>query len=241
MPRTTDKLEQNKEARENAVNLAFADVENSDYDPKDFNDLSDEIKDLSSLSPEEELPYRVQRFCQEYVVHYDGEKAAKNAGWPMWNAYAASNRLLADEKVKKEIERLQKKIAVNLQITAEAVLSNYAKMAHANIMDFVDSDGCFLGWDKIDRDKAYNIESVKFGSKIIKDSDGNDKVVPYIKDFKLLSKKAGNDALANHLGLFNTDKDNKEMSMDLKTLISMFPKNVQDAIKVELAKRINNK
>lgn len=226
--------------RQEDINQQMENIKTEDYSVDDHNELVKEIILLEQAEEGEDLPFRVSRFCQEYVIHYNEEKAAQKAGYSVWNASAAGSRLLSNAKVRKEIERLQKQISVKLQITQERVLSEYAKLAYCNVKDLCNDDDTLKSLSEMDRDTAAVISSLSFGVKKVKDKDGNESLQTYIKDMKTIDKKASLDALAKHLGLFEQDPDRK-IPMDFKTFLSFLPKEDQETIKVYYSKKIGNK
>ncbi|HBG49455.1 MAG TPA: hypothetical protein DDW90_08150 [Cyanobacteria bacterium UBA9971] len=226
--------------KQDNLNQQMERIKTEDYSVDDYNELVNEVHSLETIEEGEDLPFRVSRFCQEYVIWYNEEKAAQKAGYSLWNAGAAGSRLLSNPKVRREIERLQKQISVKLQITQERVLTEYAKLAYSNVKDLYNEDNSLKNLSEMDRDTAAVISGLSIGVKTVKDKDGNEKLESYIKELKTVDKKSALDALAKHLGMFEQDNDRK-IPVDLKTLISMFPKEVQDSIKVGLARRIGNK
>ena len=229
-----------EDLRKENINAQMEQIKSEEYSASDYNEFVQEINSLEKLEEGEDLPFRISRFCQEYVICYDEAKAAQKAGYSIWNASAAGIRLLNNPKVGKEIQRLQKQITQKLQITQERVLEEYAKIAYMNIKDYVNDDGSLKSIGEIDRDAAAAIIGINIGVKKVKDSEGNEKLETYIKDLKSADKKAALDMLAKYLGMFVNDVDRK-IPVDLKEFIKMLPKETQEAIKIGFAKRLNKK
>jgi len=228
-----------KQLKQDYIDQQLDLIKSEDYSVDDYNDFVNEINLLEEIEEGEELPFRTSRFCQEYVIHYNPEKAAQKAGFPLWTSASAGTRLLSDPKVRKEIERLQKQISIKLQITQERVLTEYAKLAYSNIKDLYNDDGSLKKISEMDRDTAAIISSLSIGAKKIEDADGNEKIETYIKDLKIIDKKPALDALAKHLGIFEQESD-KKIPFDFKKFMSLLPKDTQETIKAGWAKRIGS-
>lgn len=82
-----------------------------------------------SLSP------RQKRFAEEYVLDFNGKKAAIRAGYSPAGAKQQAHRLLTCATVHAEVDRLRRRLVLNADgqgITAERVLSELAKIAFAD-------------------------------------------------------------------------------------------------------------
>ena len=142
-----------------------------------------------------------ERFCYEYVIDQNATRAAKVAGYSPKSARAVASRLLTYANVKKKIFTLQQKNLNNLQITAEKVLAEYAKMAFSNLGDYVrvTEDGeVHTDLSDIDRDQFAALSEITTDTYV----DGDDKVVKKTK-IKLSDKGKSLDSLARHFGLFH--------------------------------------
>lgn len=78
-----------------------------------------------------------ERFCQEYIIDCCGKDAFVRTGnkgkYPERRAYI----LLQDPRVKARVAELQAKVAEKLEITAERVLAELAKLGFSNIGDYL--------------------------------------------------------------------------------------------------------
>lgn len=218
-------IKEKKEIRQECIEKELEIIQNNDYSPDEYINAISELEDWNG---EGEMPFRIQRFCNEYVIHYNEEVAAQKAGWPIWNASALGRRLISNPFVQKEIERLQKNLTKKLQITQERVLQEIAGIAYSNMQDFYDPEtGELIPVHKLPREIAANIQEIGY------DKSGNLK-------YKLIGKNFGLEALAKSLSLYEKDSE-RSLPVDLKTFISMLPQEAQDAIKIGLARRIGNK
>lgn len=88
-------------------------------------------------------------FASEYAVDLNGTRAAIAAGYSPDSATSTASELLTKPKVRKLIEDLQARRASKLQITAEKLDEETAKLAFANMGDYVrtDENGKVSGMD----------------------------------------------------------------------------------------------
>ena len=78
-------------------------------------------------------------FCMHYVRYWNATKAYQKAyECDYRTAHANAHRMMANDGIKTEIERLKKNIADGLMLSAEAVLQKYIDIAFADITDYSD-------------------------------------------------------------------------------------------------------
>jgi len=90
-----------------------------------------------------------ENFAREYVIDLNGTRAAIAAGYSERTAAAQASRLLTKVKVQRIIQQLQSKRASKLQITAEKIDEEVAKLAFSNMGTYVriDENGKPVGID----------------------------------------------------------------------------------------------
>lgn len=71
---------------------------------------------MAGIKPKEE------RFCQEYVIDYNGTKAAIRAGYKQSDAANRATRLLKKAEVSARIHELEKELAERLAISQDFVM-----------------------------------------------------------------------------------------------------------------------
>lgn len=141
-----------------------------------------------------------KRFCQEYIIDLNGSAAAVRAGYSAKTAKEQAVELLNYPAVKNHVASLQEKIAKKLDITAEMVLAELAKIGFSNIQDYLDDANGVGNIKGMDKEKAGAISA--FEITPTKEGDA-------IK-FKLHDKIAALEKIAKHIGFF--EKDNKQQS-----------------------------
>lgn len=96
-----------------------------------------------------ELTERQKRFVREYLVCLNATEAARRAGYSKRNAQDAGNSNLNRPHVKAAIQKAMDERAKRLEVKADRVLQELAKIAFADIKDFVyfGRDGVLLKED----------------------------------------------------------------------------------------------
>jgi len=74
------------------------------------------------------LTDKQKRFCQEYVIDFNGTRAAEAAGYSKKTARATAYETLTKQYIQDEIRKLTKKTTDKLEVSAERVVAELAKM-----------------------------------------------------------------------------------------------------------------
>lgn len=108
---------------------------------------------------------RHQIFAREYVIDLNGTRAAIAAGYATKAAAQAASQLLRNPKVSRLIDALHTKRASKLEITAEKLDEECAKLAFSNASDYrsVGEDGKPKGIDlsTITRDQWAAVQEIR--------------------------------------------------------------------------------
>lgn len=155
-----------------------------------------------------------ERFCREYIaLKFNGCQAAISAGYSKKTAQEQSSRLLSNVKVQEFISQLQDKINNKLEITAERIIEEYAKIGFTNIADLMKEGMSFEDVKKLPRDVSAAIESVN-----IITSETEFGRTTNVK-IKMHSKTAALDALGKVKGIYK--EDNKQKSDLFKAFLGI--------------------
>lgn len=157
---------------------------------------------MGKLNPKE------ARFVQEYLIDLDAKRAALAAGYSATVANSKAFQWVSGSKTTKPhvmaaVTAAQDKRAKKLEITAEAVVAELAKLGFSNMQDYmrpgIDGDPT-LDFSNLTRDQAAALVEVTVED--FKDGRGEDaRDVRRVK-FKLSDKRAALVDLGKHLGLF---------------------------------------
>lgn len=146
---------------------------------------------------------RFEVFAHEYVKDFNGTRAAIAAGCKPRSAHVTASRWLKNAKVKAIIAEVQKKQCDKLEVTAERVLSELAKLSYSNMLDYVKvgADGQLdTDFSAITREQAAAIQEIKCDTTG-GTGDGERRQV-LRTTFKLADKGANLERLGRHLKLF---------------------------------------
>lgn len=145
-----------------------------------------------------------KRFVQEYLIDLNATQAAIRTGYSKRTAGEQASRLLADVRIAAAVKAGQQKIAEKLEVTAEMVVRELARLGFSNMKDFAEfgPGGVTLkDLAEMDENAARCIAEVSESTS----KDGGS------VRFKLHDKKGALDSLARHLGMF---QDKTQLSGD---------------------------
>jgi phage terminase small subunit len=149
------------------------------------------------------LTEQQHHFCMEYLIDFNGKRAADASGYA--NPKSAAEDLMAMPAVRQRLMELREAICETMQLKAEHVVAELAKLGFSNIQDYmkVTNDNTILltSFDQIPRSKAAAISSIKINRGKDKDSD--------VVEFKLHNKRDALVDLGRYLGIFERDNEQK--------------------------------
>jgi len=149
------------------------------------------------------LNEKQKRFCEEYVVDFNGRQAAIRASYSEDTAAEQASRLLNNVNISEYISKLQKKLSDKTQITAEKVINELAKIGFSNVQDFIEDSNNIKDISQIDKKKAAAISSIK--KSVTRFGNGTSEGTKEVVEFKIWDKVAALEKIGKHLGLF-TDR-----------------------------------
>jgi len=154
-------------------------------------------------------------FVAEYLKDRNAKQAAIRAGYSERTAESQASRLLRNVKVKAEVDKHMQAVVNRLEISAERVLKERARLAFFDVRKLLDAAGNPLPLQKLDDDTAAAIAGID-----VQETGGGDEVVSLIKKYKLADKNASLTALEKHLGLY---KDGTDGDVPLSIYIHLGP------------------
>lgn len=170
------------------------------------------------ISEDEPLTEKEEWVCREFVTD-NGEnqtraymRAYKSSSYDC--AKTEANRLFTKPYIKRRIEELRAERSKRLEISADKVLTEMAKLSFYDPRAFFDADGRLKPIDEIDPDQAAVLAGIDVTTKIVgEEKDG----IVMLTKIKLPDKGANLERLAKHLGLF--ERDNRQKTDPLTELI----------------------
>ena len=160
------------------------------------------------------LTKKQEIFAAEYLVHYDAKRAAISAGYSAKSAESQGSQLLKNPKVAEHIAKKSGKRLEKLEISAEKVLQEIAKLAFFDPRKLFDKDGRPLSVPELDDDTAMAVAGLEVYEEF--DGEGDDrKAVGQTRKIKIADKGINLERLGKHLKLF-TDKVQVEGDLRLE-------------------------
>lgn len=168
-----------------------------------------------------------ERFVTEYLVDLNATQAAKRAGYSPRTAEWQGPILLRKPHVAAAIQARMDKRAERVDITADNVLAEIAKLAFSNTQNIFDSEGRLVPIHQLPKEVAASISSVKVVTKKIPGTDPVE--VENVAEIKFWDKNKSLENLGRHLKLFN-DVGSKNNPLTLADL-------TEDQLLERIAKR----
>jgi phage terminase small subunit len=161
-------------------------------------------KDKDTMQSLKKLPAKQQRFVLEYLVDLNATQAALRAGYAKNTAEKQASRLLGIVGIKLAITERQREIAKRLKITSERVAQEYSVVAFLDFGIFFKDDGTLLPIHEMCSDARAALASIDAVMT------GNGEEV--VKKIKTYDKLKALNALAKHLGFFEENNKQKQLS-----------------------------
>jgi len=154
------------------------------------------------------------RFIEGYVAGKPAKRAYIDAGYKARGNVAETNaaRMLRNAQVATEIETIRREAANRIQITAERVLQELARIAFSNIGHLFDDEGNLLPFDELDPDTTAALSVFDVCKK---------ERVSRIR-VKLWSKTTALELLGKQLGMFGNRGDTTGLNKPGTPTLSVF-------------------
>lgn len=157
-----------------------------------------------------------EMFIKEYLIDLNATQAAIRSGYSGKTASQQGERLLRNVKVSAAIQEAMNKRSNKLEITAERVLQEIARLAFYDPRNFFDDDGRIKPISELDDNTAMALGGIETLHKIIgDDKDG----MAVITKIKLVDKGQNLERLGRHLKLF-TDKVEHSGTLTLEQIVA---------------------
>lgn len=156
------------------------------------------------------------KFVAEYLKDFNATQAAIRAGYKDGSSIrSVASELLDHPDVAAEIEKRMAKITNKLEITAERVLKERARLAFFDPRCLFHADGTPKAITDLDDDTAAAVAGLDV--EALFDGSGKDaKRIGTVRKYKIADKNASLTALEKHLGLYKDDgSDNVPLHIHL--------------------------
>jgi phage terminase small subunit len=154
----------------------------------------------------EGLSKKQETFIAEYLTDLNATRAYIAAGYSQNGAAQSASKLLTNAKISAEISRKQGKRLEKLEITADRVLSEIAKLAYYDPRNFLESDGSMKQIKDIDDVTAMAIAGLEV-CELFEGTGDQKHAYGLLKKIKLADKGQNLERLGRHLKLFTDKKE----------------------------------
>jgi phage terminase small subunit len=138
-------------------------------------------------------------FVAEYMIDENGTRAAIAAGYARKSAHVTASRLLKSPKIKAHLVKKEEKRLERLEISADRVLQETARLAFLDPRKLYHPDGRLKQITELDDHTAAAIAGID-----VEDVYEDHEYVGQVKKIKFADKGANLQRLGNHLKLFTT-------------------------------------
>ena len=150
-----------------------------------------------NLTPKQAL------FVKEYLVDLNGTQAAVRAGYSAKGADVAGARLLGNVRVKEAIQAAMDDRAERLDITADRVLQEIARLSFSDIRKLFTEHGQLRPIHDLPDDVAAAIASIEVVTRRLPGIGDEPPEIEYVHKIKTCDKRGSLELLGKHLKLFS--------------------------------------
>jgi phage terminase small subunit len=154
-----------------------------------------------------------EMFVSKLLQGMNHSEAYRQSGYRGKRPDSQAHQLMRNSGVQARLAYRRAELAEKMGISEERVVGELAKIAFANMQDFVatDADGefYFKDWGNLSRDQLAAVESVKVTTTTTRNKKGDTEYLTRNVTFKLHNKPQTLEQLGRHLGLFEVDNTQK--------------------------------
>lgn len=159
-------------------------------------------------------------FCREYLIDLNASAAARRAGYSPKTADRVGHQNLKKLEIATEIQEAMQKRSERTQITADRVLTELARLAFSNLLDFFRVTP--EGEPAVDLTAATREQAAALTELMVEDfKDGRADEARDVRrvKIKMADKRQALELLGRHLGLFDAKHDDQEGADALKAFV----------------------
>lgn len=150
------------------------------------------------------------RFADRYFETLNATQSAIYAGFSEDTAKQQGWQLLQREDIQAYIQTQRDILAEKTGISREKVLAEIARLAFADIRNYYDGDNQLIPVTDLSDDAAAALSSLK-----VDELYAGEVTIGHTKEIKLYNKLDGLEKLARHLGLYEKDNKQKELTANI--------------------------
>lgn len=160
------------------------------------------------------LTAKKQRFCDEYLIDFNGAAAARRSGYSVKTAHEQAARLLANVNIQDYLKEKKKILSDKSEITLQMVLDGYKKLAFYDSRKFYDANGNLIDIQNLQDDEAFALT----GFEVTEEKTMN-VVTGYTKKIKMSDRRAALDSICKVLGYNSPDKVENNIHLSDKPIV----------------------
>lgn len=172
-----------------------------------------------------ELSLQQEKFVREYLKDGNGTRAAIAAGYKKKYAECTASRLLKNVKISQVLNKMQSKQLERMEISADRVMLELARLAFFDASKLRNADGSFKDLHEIDADTRASINSIEL----------SDDKKPKIKKLGVHRKDAALNTLAKHFKLLS---DKIEVTNNIKVTSPVVTDKILDMLTPEQLEKL---
>ncbi len=159
------------------------------------------------LTEDTPLSNRETIFVSEYLIDWDGPRAARVVGYSGKNVKCTASRLLAAPHIQAAIKREITDRAQRLRATVDNTVRELGRLCFSDIGEIFDDAGNL----KNPKDLPCEVRACIASIKVVKKNlTAGDSVVEYVHEIKFWNKPKALELLATHLGLLQKDQAERD-------------------------------
>jgi phage terminase small subunit len=153
-----------------------------------------------------ELTEKQEAFCQNYLIDFNGSRAAIAAGYSSESSAQEASRLLTKVNIQARINALRVEMGKGFNITRERIAQEYARIAFFDIRKIHDEDDALKPVKEFSDDEAAAIAGIETEDIWDRDVEGNRIKIGRLRKVKVTDKRGALDSLAKLMGYNAPDK-----------------------------------
>lgn len=146
-----------------------------------------------------ELNDRQERFCQEYMLDFNGTQAAIRAGYSVDSAQEIASQNLSKLIIQTRLSELKKEAAEQFGVTKQQLINELKRIAFFDIRKIYEDDNSLKNVKDFDDDSAGAVAGIDV-DEIFEGTGRERTMIGYTKKVKLHSKIAAIERVSKMLG-----------------------------------------
>lgn len=159
-----------------------------------------------------QLTEKEERFCQLYLIEFNGAKAAREAGYSEHSAKEIAAENLTKPHIRARIQHLRAEMGQAFNVTRERIAQELARIGFSDIRNIFDDKGALKSpaeWSDEDAAAIAGIDTDE-----LFEGSGKDRImVGFTKKVKLWEKTKALEALCKLMGYNEPDKINANVNV----------------------------